>query len=168
MDSPCVDKGKGQPIMSGSKYDWMTTRTDGVLDKNRMDMGYHYPPYVRFSLNIEQEDDPGNLNVHRLRLYLNISTISEPVSGDVYLLLIDPDSMIWSGMNWLPFVIPAFKSVTFPPDLSLENIQLLDFGIPTLTPPVEIPGEYLFLMGATQQNTFNFISSLAETSFKVE
>jgi len=54
-NNPCVDTGDPMDVKIRG-----TTRTDGVPDKDIIDMGFHYPPYVWTGLWLEALPDLGN------------------------------------------------------------------------------------------------------------
>ncbi|MHC4645954.1 MAG: right-handed parallel beta-helix repeat-containing protein, partial [Planctomycetota bacterium] len=58
--SPCVDTGSPNDVAGIGNY---TTRIDGILDSEPVDMGYHYPeaiPYYHLTVTVlEDPNDPG-------------------------------------------------------------------------------------------------------------
>ena len=162
-NSPCVDAGSLEPS-EGFDPKWRTTRTDGVLDGNHVDMGYHYPPHIVFDLKL----DPPKLGFAKgdsLKVLLDLDTAHESVVVDFYFVMLDPLNMAWSGLSWVNGLAPMATGIELPPDYSLENLQLLNIEIPSFEPLVFYSGQHIFAFAAMQAGTADFISNLATTTF---
>ena len=166
--SPCVDTGNSNPPIDFD-YQWMTTRTDGVFDIDRIDMGYHYPPHVQFELVIEPEKDSFQDGD---KINVTADLITAPYGGDMlvdlYFVLIDPKDNIYSYPEWEMGIKPVLENFPLPPNLSFNDIQLLDLNIPNSLPPIETSGKFTFAIGAFKAGTSDPVSNIAVNFFSVE
>jgi hypothetical protein len=154
-DSPCIDTSS---ILTTIDYEWLTNRTDGIFDKNLPDMGYHYEPHIQFVLS----KSPNYYRVstgNELQILLGIKTAPKNTTADVYLVMLDPQNQIWSGLQCTKGVTPLLRSFTFPANLSLKDIQLWSIKIPSDVPPITSTGKYTFCMMAVIPGTFEPISN---------
>ncbi|MBN1551122.1 right-handed parallel beta-helix repeat-containing protein, partial [bacterium] len=136
--SLCVDSGSGQAVdfcyetpagvicMSD-----LTTRTDDVLDSDRVDMGYHYPPqqipplgiYLNLSGSMFQTGDA----------FILTATISNP-GPETYtyqpiVVLLD----VYSTYFWYPVWSTAFNSMSINIPVGTMNMEMLNFIWPTVS-----------------------------------
>jgi hypothetical protein len=162
-DSPCLNAGSDLAANLGLAQ--MTTRTDGVLDTGKVDIGYHYPPPVQFGLYIEPEKECYQ-NEDILTIRLDLSTCPQPVTADIYFILYDPSGIFWSGMSWSSGLKPVVSSLTLP-NISISDAALLTFTIPCENPPISAPGIYIFGLAAAKPGTMDLISNLATAKFEV-
>jgi hypothetical protein len=86
-DSPCIDSGSATALNSG--LDTSNTASDGISDRGRVDIGYHYVPTpiyiqqagtdpgdtfhpgetIRFNITYRVEGDPANMYEVTIKLY---------------------------------------------------------------------------------------------------
>jgi hypothetical protein len=166
LDSPCLNAGIGLPFMSFDPK-WTTTRTDGLLDTDTIDMGYHYQPNVVFDLKI----DPVKVKFtsgENLKLYFGIETAPATTNVDIYFIMLHPDASTYFGMDWTTTGKPLLSNFTLPPDLSFKDVMLFDLTIPNALPPIGTLGKYTFAIGAFQPGTFNFLSNVGMVTFAVK
>ena len=97
-DSPCLNTGSPVPAM-GYEPQWLTTRTDGHFDTDRVDMGYHYNPHIMFNFSLDPEKESYTTG-DNLKLLLNIETATIEQKADIYFLMINPENKIYFAMNW--------------------------------------------------------------------
>ena len=96
---------------------------------------------------------------------INIKTESVKVKAGIYLLLLDPNSKIYSGMVWNEEIQPLVENYTIPADTGIQEQPIVNFTIPDGSPPVSVPGIYTFFLAALKPGTFDFLSNVAKTSF---
>ena len=81
--------------------------------------------------------------------------------------MIDPAAQIYSAFDWLNEIKPALNAISFPADLNLGNIVLVEQEIPSDHPPVSSQGEYIFAIMTARSGTLDFNSNLSLASFTV-
>ena len=144
----------------------MTTRTDGIFDKGEIDMGYHHPPHIQFGLY----KSPNKLKFKAgdsVEILMDLETAPKAIIADIYLIMIDLESKIWSGLDCSLGFKPSALNFSFPANLSLRNTLLWSFTLPSDIPPINIPSIYTFYAGATQPGTGELISNLATLNIQV-
>jgi len=160
-DSPCIN--------TGNKDSWFkyiqesTTRTDGIMDKGDVDMGYHYPLHIQFKLY----RSPNKLrfyNGDNVKILLDLETAPGTFNTDIYLYMVDPDGNFWSGADWSEGLNPILSNYSIPGNLLLKNATLLTLSIPEDSPRIKNPGDYTFYLGATLPESDEFISNLEKLS----
>ena len=165
--SPCVNAGSD--TSENLCMNFTTTRTDGVFDTDRIDMGYHYPPHVQFFLGIEpkkvsfKEGDQITVTTGLLTAPYGDGSII-----DLYFVLVDPEGSFYSYPAWNRGLQPFAVDFPIPPYLSMKDIKLLDTNIPSDKPPIEMLGTYTFAIFATKTDTIEFISNIGSLGFRVE
>jgi len=151
----------------GFNPQWLTTRTDGLFDTDRVDMGCHYNPHIEFKLNLDP-DKQNFTSGDDLRLLLDIMTAPTPQTGDIYLIMLDPEGNTYFGMDWSQNIKPTASKYTLPDDLSVNDLTLLNVTIPCILPPINNNGMYSFAIAAFKTGTSEFISNLSTVGFEVE
>ncbi|MBU1626651.1 right-handed parallel beta-helix repeat-containing protein, partial [bacterium] len=90
MTSPCVNGGDESAPITGFDRMWTTTRTDGVFDMDRLDMGYHYPPAVSFGLSITPEKE-SYVAGDTFYLLEDVKTANLPFPAELFFTMQSPD-----------------------------------------------------------------------------
>lgn len=116
-----------------------TTRTDSHPDRDVADMGYHYPNYIRATV------DWHSLLGHPQVLFC-VENYGTPRSVDIYIGVIDPGGGVWS------YTEIGFKRGNYP---RLSNVKLpagysyadLAFALDCYTLP---DGRYTFALVVTE------------------
>ncbi len=159
-DSPCIDAGAEVPKILFLTS--LTTQTDGALDTNRVDIGYHYAPVqvaIQSYLN-GGSFAPGD----SIQCSIAVQNAGPQLWVDLYLAFVLPDGAVAYLVNggfdadagpWLTNVaLPA--GFTFGPATVFE-----------LTVPVETPtGQYKFAAALTASGR-DYLISVSVTSFVV-
>jgi len=167
VNSPCVDTGNSAIPPSDFTPSTCTTRTDGVFDTGRADIGYHYSPHIQFDLEVKPERTLLS-GGDSLQLLFDLNTGNKTTSVDIYLLLYDPEGNYYSGLIFDRGLTPMVSNYTLPANRSLEEIPLLEILIPSQKPPIRNSGSYSFVIAATISGTGDIISNIAEVNFAVE
>ena len=150
------------------------TRADGVSDTGRVDMGYHYPFHIQFGLSIDVGANGGSPSKtpvssgDELSLFFDITTAPEEITADIFLILLDPDGNLRSGLTWNKGVAPLVSGYKLNANLNIEGAQIASFTIPGSKPPVDAPGTYTFYLAAVKPGGVDFISNIEIASFKVK
>lgn len=163
-ESPCVDKGSD--FVKNIDMNRGTTRIDGIIDFDRVDMGYHYQPHIQFELDILTDRKILKAG-DQFSLSLKVKTASVRNTVDLYFLLINPPGDEYSGLTWSKGKNPAAFGLIIPPDFNLDLENLLTFSIPSEFPDIEMPGTYKFVIYATLTGTDKFISNIDSEGFIV-
>ncbi len=159
-NSPCIDAGAEVPKILFLTS--LTTQTDGALDMNRVDIGYHYAPV---HLAIQSYLNGGSFAPgDSIQCSIAVQNAGLQLSADLYLAFVLPDGAVAYLVNggfdadarpWLTNVaLPA--GFTFGPATVFE-----------LTVPVETPtGQYKFAAALTASGR-DYLISVSVTSFVV-
>jgi len=104
-----------------------------------------------------------------LKLLLDLKTPSRQTTADLYLALYrrhDDDLLFFPAWNQTPE--PFLKNSELPPDLSLDDVTLLDLRLPSDSPPIKLSYNlfYTFLFFTTEPGTLNLSSNLALVEFE--
>ncbi|MBU1628222.1 PQQ-binding-like beta-propeller repeat protein [bacterium] len=166
-DSPCLDAGG----IIDDNYDLLqgTTRTDGALDTGTVDMGFHFPPYVLFNLYIPLRPNDFSAG-DRIVLTLDISIASVWLGTyiDVYLLMLDPDGIVYSGMDWEEGAKPLIARLSLFDKYKESDIMILDSILPSEKPPIKKSGEYRFFIAAAKAGTSDLMSNVSDVKIRLE
>ncbi|MBU1627638.1 right-handed parallel beta-helix repeat-containing protein, partial [bacterium] len=165
-NSPCFNAGRELPF-EGYAPQWLTTRTDGLFDTDRTDIGCHYNPHIMFDLSIDPSKDEFTSG-DNMKLLLDVETASVPQIGDIYFVMLNPDNRLYFGMGWSTDAKPGVSEFTFPADLFIKDITLLNMTIPNTLPLIENKKTYTFAIAVTNTNSMNFKSNLPTVSFEVK
>ena len=98
---------------------------------------------------------------------MDLKTAPVTIMADLYIIIIDPESSVWSGLDCSPGLKPTALNFSFPGDLSLRNAPLWSLTLPSSIPPLASPGIYTFYIGTTKPGTSEFISNLATLKIEV-
>jgi parallel beta-helix repeat protein len=157
-NSPCINIGRGFAQDSG--LDNYSTRSDGVLDLDRIDIGYHYLPNLDFELGIHppilifQSGDT-------LRLSLTLGLVPANTTADLYFALINPNGDIYSFPEWKLGLKPVASNIIIPKSMFLDNATLIEISLPSLNPMIDSNGNYIFAVVATLPGTYEPNSNIA-------
>jgi predicted outer membrane repeat protein len=166
--SLCVNSGCPLPIIGAlMNVDNMTTRTDGVLDCDRIDIGYHYKPPVLLNLEIKPEQD---VFKKKDKIEISIDVDTAPVENivDLYFIMQDPMGSIYSAMNWDEGLYVSVPDLTLIENLVLDDLFILEASIPSDIPQIKKSGSYTFAVFVTLQGKTDPISNIAAKSIKVD
>jgi hypothetical protein len=166
VDSPCINEGSEIPIMGFTPMDYIT-RTDGIVDTGRVDMGYHYQPHIQFGLEIDQLQ-ASYTNGDNLRLKFDVTTAPVVTNANIYLIMVDPDGNFYSAMMWDKGLKPLVQNLAVPKDLNIEGAAIASFVLPSMKPPISKAGTYTFYLAALKPGTVDFISNVAMASFDMQ
>ena len=166
VDSPCINMGRELPI-DGYEPQCLTTRTDGLFDTDRCDMGYHYNPHIMFALRKDPEKE-NYTSEDNIKLLLDIETASLEQEVDIYFIMVNPSGETCFGMNWEHLVQPCFDGFTLPADLKVNDAVFLDITLPCSKPFIKDSGTYTFALAAFAPDTEDFLSNLAVVSFLIK
>jgi len=164
-DSPCIDIISKVNFLRFNPHG-TTSRTDGVMDANNIDLGYHYNPLVQFEL----KRAPNKLKFKSgdsFDILLDLDTSPDLVAATLYLVMIDTESNIFSGLGCVKGLSPMADNVNFVPDLKIRDQLLWSINVPCETPPVSKEGIYTIYMCAVVQGTADFLSNLGKISFEI-
>jgi len=162
--SPCLNKGR-----SDVKIDGRTNRTDGIFDRDRVDMGYYYAPTISFSLKLQPDKDfyeSGDLIKVILDMETAPFTYNERV--DIYVTYEDSSGSIYSGFDWISGERPALDGIMIPEGLILDDFTILERIVSTLNPPIREQGDYRLSISAYIAGTMDIISNISTVSFRIE
>jgi hypothetical protein len=165
-DSPCIDTGSEIHAVGFDPSEYIT-RTDGLFDTGKVDIGYHYPPHVKFGLAAIPVRF-GHADGDELTLLLDLETAPAEINADIYIILLDPAMNFWSAISWNKGLQPLLANFTLPADLDIEDVPMIAFTIPSTKPPVDMPGTYTFYLTASKPGTPDFISNIASIDLTVE
>jgi hypothetical protein len=165
-NSPCIDAGSEIPIMGYNQNDFIT-RSDGVFDSGRVDMGYHYNPHVFFGLTITPSKSSYKSG-DKLTLNLYLKTAPAEIQADLYLILAATDGKYYSAMVWGNGVKPLAQNYTLSADLYIKALPFVNFTLPSTMPPINKSGKYTFYIAALKPKTTDFISNIYPISFNVQ
>jgi parallel beta-helix repeat protein len=165
-DSPCISAGSDIPVMGFMPSDYIT-RTDGVVDTGRIDMGFHYKTHIRFGLSIdpilEKYGDGDSIN-----LKFDIHTAPAEINADVFLIMLDPDGYLYSALLWNQGLQAIVQGLAIPKGLDIKGSLIASFEFPCSKPPIGKPWTYIFYLTALKPGTVDFISNIATARFTVE
>jgi len=164
-NSPSMNSGKKAFEEWGIKD--RTTRTDGVLDGDYNDMGYHYAPHLYFGFSIKPVKDSYNSG-DNIQLFLDIEKYAPSRSVDLYFIMIDPAGAIFSGLDFEQDVKPLASNLLLPEDLFIKNIQIINTSIPSTNPPISSTGLYTFAIGSFLSGTSELISNVEIKNIVIE
>ena len=168
--SPCVDAGNQNIIAYDLVPQTKTTRSDGIFDTDRIDMGFHYPPNIQFHLSIDPAKDTYKQG-DTLNVLESVSGSFQSFQADIYFVLQTPENewIYYHSKNWDLLPNPVLSNVTVPGGiLDIANVKILTIQIPSERPPISVPGKYKFITFAKKSGTDDNISLLAEAPFVVE
>jgi len=165
IDSPCIDAGSEEPNSDFDQKSYIT-RTDGVLDSGRGDMGYHYIPHVYFELWMDNFNT-GAFGDFGFGPRLDLITAPLTPKVDIYFIMQTPSGEYFSGMDWEKGVKPFVTSIALPAGLDIDDDLLFTFKPPCDKPPVSDTGTYTFYVGAVKPGTVDFISNIASSELVV-
>jgi hypothetical protein len=101
-------------------------------------------------------------------LKMNFASYSDrSVDVDLYLVMVDPNGKIYSGMDWNEGLKPVARGLTLPPNMKIEDLPILNYKIPNMTPPIQALGTYTFAMALFKTGTMDMIMYLSRVDFKV-
>ena len=95
-----------------------------------------------------------------LKLNLIITNYGPDETGDLYFVMMTPDGRIYSALDWSESLHPAASGFTFPEGFAMPMMELLKLTLPSKTPPVSAPGQYIFALAFTDPGT-TYIKSKA-------
>jgi hypothetical protein len=98
---------------------------------------------------------------------VDIQSPSNQNNIDLYLIVIDPASAVYFGLNWTLTPTPVLKNYPLPAGISITKAPIIQISIPNQTPPVFDFGSYTFAIAATTPNTFNIISEIGIANFQI-
>jgi len=163
FDSPCLNKGGTATL--GFDYTSYTTRTDGIFDSGRIDMGYHYTPHLNFDLKIISNGESSVDNSVQHNIFLDLKTAPRPINADIYLVMIDPHTNFYSALDWMPGILPFIQNVEIPGRTDLDDLMLFSFFAPSDYPPVRKKGLYTFAIAGTKPGSIELLSNTPTASF---
>jgi hypothetical protein len=167
-NSPCIDAGT---IPIGYKFDsdpsWATSRTDGIFDKGKIDVGFHYQPLIDFALN-KTPVKFGYKAEDTLTILVDLNTAPLDVTADIYLIVSDPDGNLYSGFLWNQGIQPVARNIILPSNIDIKDGPIVTMTIMDNNPPLGKSGQYGVYLLATSPGTIDIISNLASLNFKVE
>jgi len=158
-NSPCIDAGSDLSANLGLAQ--KTTRSDGVVDTGIVDIGYHYPPPIQFSMYLSPAKECYQ-NGDYLTIIADITTCPEPTDADIYFLMMNPEGIIYSGFMWNEGIVPMINDITLPENLDYAGLPLLSVTIPCDKPPVSSGGRYIFAIGASKPGSMDIISNVGK------
>jgi len=162
QNSPCMNTGRSSPKYFGIAH--RTTRTDGVFDKDTVDMGFHYPPLIRFNLYAEPMRTSFKY-YDSIKLYLDIRKVAPARTVDLYFFMEDPADSFVSGFSWTEGINPVLTNVPLPETMNIKDLLLLEINIPNANPPIMYPGTYKFYFEAVDSVTKELISNVSIAEF---
>jgi predicted outer membrane repeat protein len=167
LDSSCINTGYMETTDNGVNV--ATTRTDGFFDNDNIDMGYHYQPHIKFNLRIEPFKASYGSN-DSIKILLDLDKVAPPSNIDIYLIMIEPNGIIFSGMDWSEDLKPALSSILLPSDISLKDIVIFENSIPVMEPPIntDTPGIYRLAIAAFISGSNELISNVEILSFELK
>jgi hypothetical protein len=130
-------------------------------------------PYINlwFGFDLEPAGNFIYRNSDHISIYLDIITPRSKTKPflhvDIYFIMVSPNLMIYSGMNWQEGLIPFISDIEVPCGTILSDILLLSFSIPSTKPKVVEPGTYTFAIAALDHDSSELISDVAKVSFEV-
>jgi ligand-binding sensor domain-containing protein len=92
----------------------------------------------------------------KLSLSLNVNNYGPDETGDLYFVMIAPDGKIYSGLDWSESFHPAAANLTIPEGFSMPLIQALKVTLPSVSPPISMPGKYYFALALADTGTTYF------------
>jgi hypothetical protein len=164
-NSPCLDRGSEQSIILN--MDRMTTRTDGIFDSGKVDMGFHYPPHIQPMLHTDQYKTTYRAG-DSVDIMLDLITAPANINVDIYFAMMNPDGNLYTYPAWDDILKPLAVDIELPGDLDLGDINILSFSIPSEHPPIKEKGTYSLLIAVTKPATSDLLSEISSVSFKIE
>ncbi len=125
-DSPCIDSGNNTSEFWN--LDFLTTRTDGIVDNGAVDLGYHYQPDPYILTAIRTNEVSYTLG-DEFSADLEILNVGPERPVDVFIVL-EVDGNYWFWPTWEEEV--DFEGWTLPLN-SVTNESILNFvwpGVP--------------------------------------
>jgi len=104
-----------------------------------------------------------------VRIMMTLCSYKEKsVAVDAYFVMLDPQGIIYSGMDWNEGIRPAIRGLTLPAGLELYGQTILEFAAPNEKPPITPPGSYTFAMALFKTGTADMLFFLAKTKIGIE
>jgi parallel beta-helix repeat protein len=170
--SICVDTGSD--TATNLLLDTLTTRTDNVTDSGKVDMGFHYSTkepeeqMIQFGLSVDPVKQTYSAG-DTLNFLLDLKTPTLTKTVDVFILVMNVDTgAAFFALKWASTPMPALKNLTLPSNLDMKGAILFQITLPSKTPPISNPGNYLMAIAATKPNTLDFLSNIASANFIVQ
>ncbi|HUT03667.1 MAG TPA: hypothetical protein VM163_07245 [bacterium] len=158
--SPCIDAGSDTP--KSLFLTALTTQTDGALDTNRVDMGYHYAPVdlaIQSYLN-GASFRPGDT----IRCSIAVQNTGPEISVDLYLAFVLPDGSV-SYLVDGGFDADArsrLTNIVLPNGFTFGPAAVFGLTVPDETPT----GQYQFAAALTASGR-DYLISVSAASFVV-
>jgi len=80
----------------------------------------------------------------------------------------DPAGKIYYGFSWKSVPTAIISDIYIPSLTNIKQTIFYEITIPSSSPPIGLPGQYYFAIGATEVGTRNIISNVPIISFEVE
>ncbi|MBU1628207.1 M6 family metalloprotease domain-containing protein [bacterium] len=114
------------------------------------------------SVDIFNPDNP-------IKLKLDIFTPGIDLTADIYFIMLDQTTLreeIFFAPAWDNTPQPLAKNITIPSNLTLYDVMVLEFTIPSQKPPIAAGGNYTFAIGAFDPVNFEPLSNVATVEVK--
>ena len=105
-----------------------------------------------------------NVVTQNLHLNLDVLTLPEEKIGKLYLILLDPAGSIFSAPLWEEG-LSHFLELTFPPDLWIEKISLVNIDKLREKIPFKAEETYTLAIGAFDPENYELISNVATCTY---
>jgi len=90
------------------------------------------------------------------------------IDVDLYFVMIDPEGNIYSGMDWEKVLRPVVRNLSLQPNVKIDEIPILNISVPKASPPIMIPGQYIFAMAMFKTGTSEMIMFLSKVMVYVK
>lgn len=170
-------------------YDWVNfqtyTSTDAGFSISGNDLAvdktgriyivgnYYYSPglieFTPSSVTLKMNLFAPGLVYHpgdELSLSLMINNYGPEEIGDLYFVMIAPDGLFYSFPEWNEGTVPVAKNLIISEGFSMPMIEAINVNLPSYSPPINQPGEYVFALALTAQGS-TFIRSKGITIIKI-
>jgi hypothetical protein len=170
--------GRGKRFLD--KAEVVDVNNDGWIDIIQSEQGNNTNGYIAVFKNIGNGkfDNSGIELRHypysdvstgnNVKINIDFRTFPISVNADLYFVMLSPEGVFYSGLDWNEGLAPVFGNLTLPANTNLFDLTLCEFTVPCSKPPVSSPGTYTFAMAMFKPGTAEMISNLATTTFNLK
>jgi hypothetical protein len=161
--SLCVDSGIGAP--ADYELDGHTTRSDGVFDFGRVDMGYHYPG-ISPPPSIECKLSFCFVPLLPIKGYLSLENMGPETFADVYVIFICPDGgfISFTESGFVTGLEPWLSNVHLPTGYIFDMQEMFAIELSG----DEDPGAYYLIAALTMPDEFTFAAEPSVLTFEMD